>query len=122
MTRKYLCMAALASLMITSCNNKEDLYDADAVNANKTKTELENAETALGVNIDDNQEWVLTNKYTIIFEKLPSDIKTESIAILDANPLTDNSAAILAFSKSADFISFEAPKGQCYPYLSRDLK
>ncbi len=68
MTRKYLCMAALASLMITSCNNKEDLYDSDAVNANKTKTELENAETALGVNIDDNQEWVLTNKYTIIFE------------------------------------------------------
>ncbi len=111
MNRVFLSIAAMAALMITSCNNQEDLYDSEAINNQNVKEELKNAESALGTKIDANQEWILTDKHTFKIEKLPSDIKTENIAIFDANPLSDNTAAILAYSKVTNSISLETPKG-----------
>ncbi len=111
MTKKLFCIAVIASLLTTACNKKEDFFDPNAVKAEEDAESLMNAEKVLGTNIDANHEWVLTTTYSVSIEKKPSDIKTENIFIFDANPLKDNSASILAYSKNANNIIFEAPKG-----------
>ena len=99
---------AILTLMLGACSKEKDMYDYSAA-ANQ---EVKNAENMLGVKIDPNQTWVMTNNMTVTINDLPTDLDAQNILIMDANPLTDTGAQVLASaSASQRSVKMEAPKG-----------
>ena len=111
----FLCMPAL---LLASCNKEKDLYQEPTDNkVNNVNDEKQNAEDKLGVTIDQNQTWQMSESRTVSFS-LPTDIKVKAIAIMDANPLADPEAAVLAYSdKAVTSMTFEAPTGYSTLYV-----
>ena len=123
--RKYLCLWAtmmMGGLMVTtSC--KHDLNDYTKQPTTVTDSErLAYAEKTLGnITIDPNQNWVLTNQYSV---KVTADANLEGIkamAILDGNPFigsTNVLTRVSATNNETKDLTFKAPKADTLLYAA----
>ena len=106
--KKVLCCLFFSVALFSSCSKEKDLFDINAVESQR----MQNAEKELGVTIDPNQTWIMTETRTVNVESLPSDMEAKYVLVMDANPLKDKSAEVLAVVNASNkTISFEAPKG-----------
>ncbi len=87
--KKTILMAALASMVLTACHNQAEYEkQPDANKAVSDAERLKYAEKTLGISIDKNQNWVLTEKATVSV-KVDADIEgINKVAILTGNPMT----------------------------------
>ena len=92
-------MAVLAmGLVAASCNRMEfsgqpEISDEEA---------LENAEMALGINIDSNQDWNMTQQATASVDVNMGNGKAYSVAIYSNNPILDGQGVVMAEGKVSD--------------------
>lgn len=102
--RSRLILLSCVAAAFVSCG-----HDFDNSN-NMAALEKQNAQKALGVTIDDNQDWMMTSNGVVTISNLPSDIKTDSIFVYDADPFADSTATILyARAYEGQTISLELP-------------
>ena len=108
------------AFMLASCAQGE-LPDFGTVAEEETQTqeEIDNAEQVFGVIIDQNQTWTMTSRKTLTFTNFPTDIETANVAIYDANPFADTTAAYLTYQEGAlETISYEMPAGYSTLYAA----
>lgn len=115
------CMLLIGAMALSSC--KQDLYENQPKPEEPTPgapavvTDAERvayAEKVLGVTIDKEQDWSLTNEYSITI-KADADLDNISaVAVLDANPYAGESNCLAKATPSATdslaTIKFRAPK------------
>ena len=81
----------------------------DLENLNES-AKLEKAQNTLGLKIDGNQDWIMTSNGKVTISNFPTDVKTDSVFVYDADPFADSTATILyARANEGKSISFELP-------------
>ena len=80
--RSRLILLNCAVAAFVSCSHDFDNSDAIAT------LEKEQAQKALGVNIDNNQDWMMTSNGIVTISNFPSDIKTVSLFTMPTRLLT----------------------------------
>lgn len=120
MKKMYLMkgMAVMAlGLVVASCNKMEfagqpQISDEEA---------LTNAELALGISIDSNQDWKMTQQSTASVDVNLGNGKQYNVAIYSNNPILDGHGVVLAEGKVSDGGAFSgtftSPKGATEFYV-----
>lgn len=112
--KEILSIAAIViggMAVMTGCSKDSDDYEKKQHASDAER--MSHAEKTLGVTIDKEQDWVLTNEYTV---KITADADLENIsevAVLDGNPYVDEKARLARVSLTKNgsaSLSFRVPK------------
>ena len=111
-------MAVLAMGLVAASCNKMEFSGQPGVSDEET---LANAELVLGINIDPNQDWNMTQQATASVDVNMGNGKAYSVAIYSNNPILDGQGVVMAEGKVSDgghfSTNFTCPKGSTEFYI-----
>lgn len=106
------------AMLLTGCSHDMDNYKPyDVTDEDRVKY----AEEKLGVTIDPNQDWVLTDECNVTINADASLEGISMVAVLDGNPYAGITQVMASSPSSRDAktsLSFRAPQGAEYLYAA----
>ncbi len=106
-----LTLTAAIALSLASCAQGElPDFGTEANQNQQSQEEIDNAENVFGITIDKNHTWTMTSEKTVRIVNFPANFETKEVAIYDANPFVDTTAAFLTYKEEAlETITYEVP-------------